>query len=188
MARLKRIVRYLKGSPRCVQVYKIQDEVSELFMLTDSDYAGCLETRKSTSSCFLWRGGRLIRATSSTRGIQGLSSGESEFMALVRGCSILIGAGAMARDLGDNFALRAGTDSSAAKAVAERRGVGKIRHLHTPLLWLQTKCSKGEIKISKVSNKVNWADLATKWMMECLSACGFEVFAGKSKLALNTAS
>jgi len=192
MARLKRVVRYLKGSPRCVQVYKPQDEVSELFMLTDSDYAGCLETRKSTSSCFLWRGGHLIRATSSTQGIQGLSSGESEFMALVRGCSILLGAGAMARDLGYSFALRAGTDSSTAKSVAERRGVGKIRHLHTPLLWLQTKCSKGEIKISKVSNKVNWSDLATKvhdqkWMMECLSACGFEVLAGKSKLALDAA-
>ena len=191
-ARLKRIVRYLKGAPRCVQVFKEQHEVSELLMMTDSDFAGCQETRKSTSSCFLWRGSHMIRATSSTQGIQGLSSGESEFMALVRGCSILLGAGAMAKDLGYEFALRAGTDSSAAKGVAGRRGVGKIRHLHTPLLWLQTKTRNGDIKISKLGTTTNWSDLATKVhdqkrMHECLKACGFEVKVGRSKLALGAA-
>ncbi len=158
MSRLKHIVRYLKGNPTCVQVYKEQDEVGELFMMTDSDFARCQETLRSTSSCFLWHGGHLIRATSSTQGIQRLSSGEIEFMELVRGCSILLGAGAMARDLGYQLTLRAGTDSSAAKGVAERRGVGRIRHLHTPLLWLQPKFRNGEIKVSKIATATNWSD------------------------------
>ena len=157
--------------------------------MTDNDFAGCPETRKSTGSCFLFRGKHLIRATSSTQGIQGLSSGEAEFMALARGASILIGAGAMARDLGHQFQLRACLDSSAAKGVAERRGVGKMRHLHTPLLWLQGRVKQGDLKLSKVSNTTNWSDLATKvqdarWMNECLQQCGFRIVKGRASLAL----
>ena len=150
LARIKRMARYLKGSPRCIQTFVEQDESHELVVMTDSDFAGCPETRKSTSSSFLFRGKHLIRATSSTQGIQGLSRGEAEFMALMRGASVLIGAGAMARDLGYQFQLRACLDSSAAKGVAERRGVGKIRHLHTPLLWLQGRVKQGVLRLSKV--------------------------------------
>ena len=98
----------------------------------------------------------------------------------------------MARDLGYEFTLRAATDSSSAKGVAKRRGVGKIRHLHTPLLWLQTKVRSGSIKISKIGTATNWADLATKVQdqkrtLECLNACGFEVAVGKSRIALEAA-
>ena len=192
MARLKRIVRYLKGSPRCVQTSVEQDECADLVIMTDSDFAGCVETRKSTSSCFLFRGSHLIRATSSTQGIQGLSSGEAEFMALVRGVSILIGARAMAADLGYQFGLKACLDSSAAKGVAERRGVGKIRHLHTLLLWLQHRVKQGDVKVTKIPNTVNWSDPATKvqdakWMLQCLHRCGFRVVDGRSSLALQAA-
>ena len=159
--------------------------------MTDSDFAGCAETRKSTSSCFLFRGAHLVRASSSTQGIQGLPSCESEFMAMVRGCSVLLGAGAMARDLGLEFALEAHGDSSSAQSVAERRGVGKIRHLHTPLLWLQQKTRSTDIKLVKVASALNWSDLATKVhdrrrMDECLRSCGFTLESGRSTLALRS--
>ena len=74
---------------------------------------------------------------------------------MVRGCSVLLGAGAMARDLGLELALEAHDDSSSAQGVAERRGVGKIRHLHTPLLWLQQKTRSREIRIVKVPTAFN---------------------------------
>ena len=48
-----------------------------------------------------------------------------------RGGSIGLGAKAMAEDFGQQFVLDLESDSSTAK------GVGKIRHLYTPLLWLQ---------------------------------------------------
>ena len=70
---------------------------------------------------------------SSTQKIQGLSWGESEFMALLSGGSVGLGAKAIAEDTGQKFCLDLETDSSAAKGVATRRGVEKIRHLHTPL-------------------------------------------------------
>ncbi len=80
-----------------------------------------------------------------------IDSPEHELMLLVEwrtlDPSYELNTGQLARDLGY---IRAGTDSSAAKRVAKRRRVGKIRHLRMPLLWLQAKSHSGEIKISKI--------------------------------------
>ena len=192
-AAMKRIGRFLKGAPRCLQTYSMQDPSGELVVLSDSDFAGCMETRKSTSACFLYHGEHLIRATSSTQGIQGLSSGESEFMALVRATSIGLGAQAMAKDLGVELTLSVKTDSSAAHGVAHRRGVGKIRHLHTPLLWIQQCVKTRGVRLSKVPGTINWSDLGTKpvdrtRMAECLAHSGFRFVDGRSTLALRAAT
>ena len=50
--RLKRMGRYLKGAPRCVQKYKRQSNILELRVDVDSDWAGDRATRKST--CLLY--------------------------------------------------------------------------------------------------------------------------------------
>ena len=78
-------------------------------------------------------------------------------MALVRGGSIGLGAKAMADDFGQHFGLDQETHSSAATGVATRRGVGKIRHLHSPLLWSQRR----------VANRV--ADLEGQFMKTAFS-------------------
>ena len=162
-ARLKRVGRFLKGHPRCIQKFPRQGPVKEFRMMVDSDHAGCLRTRCSTSSCFLMRGSHLIRASSTTQKIQGLSTGESEFMAQVKGASVLLGAQDMARDLG--YYLDApilDTDSTAAIGISKRRGVGRVRHLHTPLLWIQGRVKRKELRVFKVDGAVNISDLGTK--------------------------
>ena len=45
---LKRLVRFLKGSPRCLVVYNRQAEQPIVDVFTDSDWAGCAKTRQST--------------------------------------------------------------------------------------------------------------------------------------------
>ena len=50
-ARLKRALRYLRGSPRAIYTYIFEDwSYHHLCIEVDSDYAGCLQTRRSTSS------------------------------------------------------------------------------------------------------------------------------------------
>ena len=44
--RLKRLGRYLKGAPRCVQTYKRQSQVDDLLVDVDSDWAGDRASRK----------------------------------------------------------------------------------------------------------------------------------------------
>ena len=54
----------------------------------------------------------------------------------------------MTIDFGENVAqCILGTDSSSAKCIMERRGAGRIRHLHCPMLWLQERVDSGEIRI-----------------------------------------
>lgn len=47
--RLKRLGRYLKGKPRLQHVYKWQEKQLVLKVFSDADWAGCKESRKSTT-------------------------------------------------------------------------------------------------------------------------------------------
>ena len=94
MEALKRSARYLVTHGRLVQEFTRQvEEPNRIVVCTDSDHAGCLRTRKSTSSTKLFYGAHLLRSTRTTQAVISLSSGESEFYALVKGTaavSILI--------------------------------------------------------------------------------------------------
>ena len=68
----------------------------------------------------------------------------------------------MHSDMGLKMRVRVSTDASAAKGIASRRGLGKIRHIEVHQLWVQDKVAEGEIKIRKVDGKANLADLLTK--------------------------
>ena len=53
-------------------------------------------------------------------------------------------------------------DSSAALAICERRGCGKLRHIRVGQLWIQERVKEGDLQISKIDGSVNPADLFTK--------------------------
>ena len=54
-------------------------------------------------------------------------------------------------------------DASAAKSIASRRGLGKVRHIEVNQLWLQEKVNNGTVEVEKVDGRVNLADLLTKY-------------------------
>ena len=58
--------------------------------------------------------------------------------------------------------IRLRTDASAAKGIAARRGLGKVRHIEVNQLWLQDKVNTGEIEVMKVKGEGNLADALTK--------------------------
>ena len=161
---LKRLARFLKGKPRLIWLYEDQEECNEFVMYTDSDDAGCHETRKSTSCGALMRGSHLIKFYSSTQNILALSSGESEFYAGIKAGSVLLGAVSMAADLGMTAKATLAFDASAAKAMLARKGHGKAKHIHRNYLWLQQKVQHREIHLQKTGTKVNQADAGTKYL------------------------
>ena len=67
----------------------------------------------------------------------------------------------MCTDLGITNHVEVLTDASAAKGIATRIGLGKVRHLETSQLWLQAKVADGSISITKVKGIENPADLFT---------------------------
>ena len=43
------------------------------------------------------------------------------------------------KDLGVNMSITILTDASAAKGIASRRGLGKVRHIEVNQLWVQER-------------------------------------------------
>ena len=54
------------------------------------------------------------------------------------------------------------SDASAAVAISNRRGHGKVRHIEVCQLWLQDKVSQKVFSINKVGTDDNLADALTK--------------------------
>ena len=54
------------------------------------------------------------------------------------------------------------SDASAAIGIANRVGLGKVRHIEVNQLWLHEKVAKGVIKVIKVGTDDNLADALTK--------------------------
>ena len=163
-ARIKRVVRYLVGAKRLVWKYGEKDDGEEAMwvdVFVDSDWAsGC--QRKSTSGGMICVDGAGVKHWSRTQKARALSSGEAEYYAMVTRGAEGLGMQALAEDLGWEVKVRVWTDSSAAKAVANRRGLGKLRHVELKWLWMQDMVKEGRIQLKTVRGDENIADHLTK--------------------------
>ena len=158
----KRMGRYIKGEPRLIQEFKFQSMPDNIEAYADSDYAGCIKSRKSTSGGVIKFGSHCIKTWSTTQAVIALSSGEAEYYSLVKTASQSIGIKHMLFDIGITVGINIHTDSSTAKSIAVRKGVGKIRHIETNQLWLQDKVKDKIISIKKIGTLENPSDLLTK--------------------------
>ena len=101
------------------------EELETLHVYSDSDWAGCVRSRKSTSGGAAVLGGMALKSWSSTQPTTALSVGEAEYTALVKAAIVAIGIRALASDLGWRLGLEIHVDSSTATSIASRSGIGK---------------------------------------------------------------
>ena len=139
---LKRIARYLLKYPRLVIHFTKQQMPSHIDVFTDSDHAGCLRTRKSTTGLTVMIGGHCGKTSATTRSTIALSSPKSEYYGMVNGSSVGLGMQALTKDFGLDLKLRVHTDASSGLALSQRRGLGRARHISTRFLWLQQKVKR----------------------------------------------
>ena len=66
------------------------------------------------------------------------------------------------RDMGWDAEVVVWSDSSTAKGIASRRGLGKMRHVELRYFWVQEAVKQGRLKVRKVGGEVNVADHLTK--------------------------
>ena len=78
---VKRVIRYVKGTIDYGLLYKKGESNSELIGYSDSDFAGDVGDRKSTSGHIFLLGGMAISWTSQKQSIVALSSCEAEYIA-----------------------------------------------------------------------------------------------------------
>ena len=162
--RIKRVARYLVGAKKVVWKYgdvleENGDNIIDVYV--DSDWAGAAD-RKSTSGGMVAVGGVGVKHWSRTQKSRALSSPEAEYYALVTGAAEGLGMQSLAEDLGWKMEVRVWTDSSGAKAVAGRRGLGRLRHVELKYLWVQDVVREGRLRLRKIRGELNVADHLTK--------------------------
>ena len=79
-------------------------------------------------------GGHLLASSATTQNVVATSSSEAEFYALTKAADM----------------PKVVVDATASKAIASKRGVGRVRHLHTQVLWVQEAVARRELTIVKV--------------------------------------
>ena len=120
--RIKRVGRYLRGRPRCVQIFRWENASSKLEGYADSDWAGDKKTRKSTSGGAVFLGKAMVKSWCSSQNVIALSSGEAELYALTKCACQVTGLQSMAMDFGLHPQGRVYTDSSAAMVLQAEAG------------------------------------------------------------------
>ena len=81
-----------------------------------------------------------------------------------QGIAQALGLKSLAADMHWHLDLNVHSDATAAIGIAKRRGLGRIRHLHTTDLWVQECIRNGDVKLLKVLGRENPADIFTKYL------------------------
>ena len=188
---LKRVARYLRFAPRVVQRIAYQDRIDKLGVYVDSDHAGCIRSRKSTTGAVVMLGKNQLRSLCRGQAVIALSSGEAEYYGLVTGMSEAIGEQSIALDWGIRLPIVMYMDATAGAAIGSRRGLGKVKHINTVFLWAQERITTGQVKVQWTHTSTNLADILTKaidgsTLRSAMEQMGFTFPEGRSGKAYAT--
>ena len=108
-------------------------------------------------------GKHVIEHWSSTQHTYALSSGESQYDALVKSASMAIGLKSLLEDVHVSLShIHIHSDASADIGIASRRGLVRVRHIEVADLWIQEKVASDLVKLVKVPGKADLAHALSK--------------------------
>ena len=159
---------------------------------SDTDWAGCVRTRQSTSDGCIMIGSHVTKFWSSTQASLALSSGEAELTAVVKCSCECIGMVQLAEDWGLSVEADVLVDSTAALGVVNRKGAGRLRHVRVGKPWIQQVQEDGDLRYREVKGTQNPADMITKYLSSSeinkyLEMLGIDTRTGRADSSLETA-
>ena len=152
------------GKPRLQQWFEWQESQKRVSTYTDADWAGCKETRKSTTGGVITIGKHALKGWSKTQQLVALSSRESELYATPRASAETLRVILMYKDFGLLVEGEIWGDASAALDIINRNGLGKTRYIQRGLLWVQQVAAEKRLAFGKVLGKANPADLYATYL------------------------
>ena len=171
--RLRHCLRYLAGTAHhkfaiqpSIHLSETNKEPLDLNVCTDADWAGCHQTRKSTTGFVIQFLGTTVHFGSRTQAVVALSSAESEFYAIGTGATEALHLkNFLGEILTNKINLKIHTDSSSGKSMATRIGVSKrAKHIELRYMFIQHLIHDGMLSIHKINTKHNPADILTKYV------------------------
>jgi len=160
----KRIMRYVKGTKRYGIFYTVS-ECSDLVGYTDSDWAGSVDDRKSTSGYVFHIGSGAISWASKKQPIVALSTAEAEYVAATAAACQAIWMRRMLRSLCQEQATTTiiFCDNSSAIALSKNSVFHKrTKHIDTKFHYIRELVNNGEIILQHCRTQEQVADILTK--------------------------
>ncbi|GJZ94280.1 retrovirus-related pol polyprotein from transposon TNT 1-94 [Tanacetum coccineum] len=192
---VKRIFWYLKDFISMGFWYP-KDTGFELTAFSDSDHAGCLDSRKSTSGGIQFIGGdKLVSWSSKKQDCTSMSSAEAEYVSLFACCAQVLWLRTQLTDYGFHFdKIPMYCDSKEAIALScNPVQHSRTKHIDIRYHFIKEKVEKGIVELFFVGTENQLADLFTKALpedrlkylvgrlgMRCLTPEELEVLANES--------
>ncbi|GJY21606.1 retrovirus-related pol polyprotein from transposon TNT 1-94 [Tanacetum coccineum] len=192
---VKRIFQYLKNTINMGPWYP-KDTDFNLTAFSDSDHAGCLDTRKSKSGGIQFLGGdKLVSWSSKKQDCTSMSSAEAEYVSLSACCAQVLWLRTQLTDYGFHFdKIPMYCDSKAAIAIScNPVQHSRTKHIDVRYHFIKEQVEKGIVELFFVGTEYQLADLFTKALpedrfkylvrrlgMRCLTPEELEVLANES--------
>jgi hypothetical protein len=182
LAAAHRVVRYLKGTRElglefnAIEGYKTEEALQYLEAQSDSDFAGEVKGRKSTTGNLVMINGTPIFWKSQTQRLVSLSTAEAEYISLaslvrevkylrklwseMSGVSIELGKGL---DVGILSKVNVRCDNEAALKMSEMDILTqRTKYIDVRTSFIRESVAKGDIRLSYIPTSENKADVFTK--------------------------
>jgi hypothetical protein len=161
--RVKRIMRYIKGTLDFKITYT--KTTDQLLGFCDSDWAGCLDTRRSTTGYIFTLSGGPIAWGSRKQKTVALSSSEAEYMALGEAVKETLWLQALLKDIGQTVKppTLLYVDNQGAIALAHNPIFhDRTKHIDAKHHFVREIIENGQVKLLHISSTLQPADLLTK--------------------------
>ena len=173
---VKWILRYLEGTSNYDIMFARQREGTCRSGFVDSDYAGDLDKRRSTTGYVFTCGGGPISWRSMLQSISALSTTEAEYMALTEAAKEAIWLRGLASDLGlyQSF-VTVKCDSQSAIYLAKNQVFhARTKHIEVCYHRIRDWLNFGEVEVKKIDTDENASDfmikpVTTEKFKQCLS-------------------
>ena len=163
LSAVKRILRYLKGTINLGLWYP-KGVPFNLVCFSDSDYAGHLVDRKSTSGTCQFLGGCLVSWFSKKQNSVSISTTEAEYIAAAKCCAQILWMKQTLADYNVKFdVISIWCDNTSAIDLSKNPVLhSRSKHIDIRHHFLRDHVNKGDIKISHIETENNIADIFTK--------------------------
>nr|GEU92842.1 retrotransposon protein, putative, unclassified [Tanacetum cinerariifolium] len=158
----------INQSPRGIFINQAKYD-QEILIKHDSDHAGCLDSRKSTSGGIQFLGGdKLVSWSSKKQDCTSMSSAEAEYVSLSTCCAQVLWMRTQLTDYGFHFdKIPMYCDSKAAIAIScNPVQHSRTKHIDVRYHFIKEKVKKGIVELFFVGTKYQLADLFTKALPE----------------------
>lgn len=166
MAAVKQVLRYVRGTVNFGCCYEKRRQCEkELIGFSDSDLAGDIDDRKSTTGVIYFLGAKPITWVSQKQRVVALSSCEAEYVAATAAACQGVWLGRMLDELIGGGTVRAvlKVDNKSAIALAKNPvHHERSKHIDTKYHFIRDCVQRGDIAVEHVRTEEQLADILTK--------------------------